>query len=193
MMSLREIRIDDAQAYLDRVIARLRVQRGSDEDLIVAVLNHIVQYIEVTKREIGSLRAGDQEQNFFSTASEELQEVVTEAAKATNEIMSAAEEIERLDRAANGGARAVEAAVTRIYVACAFQDITGQRIAKVIRALGEIESRVAALATACGGEVESRTADAAESSADAALLNGPQRADQAQSQSDIDKLFESAN
>ena len=193
-MSSSEIRIDDAQSYLDRVIAGLRARSGPERDLLVAVLDHISRYIEVTKREIGTLRATDPGKNFFATAAEELQEVIAEAAKATNEIMSAAEAIERLDPA-TGGALAIEDAVTRIYVACAFQDITGQRIAKVIRALGEIETRVAALATACGGEVEHRSVDAAPEAAraEAGLLNGPQLAGQAQSQDDIDKLFENAN
>jgi chemotaxis protein CheZ len=183
--------MDDAQKYLDHVIAKLRAQAQPSGALLIAVLEHISQYIDLTKREIGSLRAADAGPNSFSTASEELGEVVNEAAKATNEIMSAAETIERLDPQAPDRETALRDAVTRIYVACAFQDITGQRVAKVIKTLREIEAKIVSLARVCGGEVE-RIAEPADGKDETGLLNGPQVAANAKSQADIDRLFEDA-
>jgi chemotaxis protein CheZ len=186
-----QIRLDDAQGYLDGVIAALRRQNRPDRDVLVTVLDHISQYIQVTRHEISSLRSSGGNGDFFATASDELEEVVAEAARATNEIMSAAETIERLSPLTENRAPDLAAAVTRIYVACSFQDITGQRIAKVIRTLKDIEGKVAALATACGGEIEHRAIDAPIRSmaTEPNLLNGPQLAGQAQSQDDIDKLL----
>ena len=72
-------------------------------------------------------------------------------------------------------------ATTRIYEACAFQDITGQRIAKVVAALQAIEARI------------SRTREAVEAPPEPAtpsLLNGPQVPGAGVSQSDIDALFD---
>ena len=45
-------------------------------------------------------------------------------------------------------------ATTRIYEACSFQDITGQRITKVVKALHGIEEKVDAFVAAFGDEIE---------------------------------------
>jgi chemotaxis protein CheZ len=192
-MSSSNIKLEDAQDYLNRVIATLRSENRPDRDLLASVLAHIASYIETTRREITSLRANDGHKDVFETASDELEEVVTEAARATNEILSAAESIERLDPKTPVGDTPVNAAVTRIYEACAFQDITGQRIAKVIRTLKEIETRVTALATACGGEIADRAMLLPEKSEEEKLLNGPALGTQARSQDAIDRLFENAD
>src|SRR3546814_1118636 len=46
----------------------------------------------------------------------------------------------------------VSAAVTSIFEACGFQDITGQRITKVVTALQKIETKVDALLNAFGDD-----------------------------------------
>src|SRR5439155_10067 len=75
-------------------------------------------------------------------------------------------------------------AVTQVYESCNFQDITGQRITKVVRALKHIESKVDALVGAFGEDIAKYKAahpQAAEPAkqdidpmSDKALLNGPQ-------------------
>src|SRR5262245_11075153 len=130
-MSEQNIALGDAHEYLERVIATLRLRAPADKDKgpLIAVLDHISRYIQVTRREIASLRGN--KPSLLLGASDELEEVVNEAARATNEIMSAAEAIEQLDPKTLNRA-ALSALATKIYTACAFQDITGQRIAKVV-------------------------------------------------------------
>ena len=82
-------------------------------------------------------------------------------------------------------------ATTQIYEACSFQDITGQRITKVVATLKAIETKVAQIVTTFGtSEREVPIAEAADG-AEAALLNGPQHPTVAMDQSDIDKLLAS--
>jgi chemotaxis protein CheZ len=88
-----------------------------------------------------------------------------------------------------GPANALMDATTNIYEASAFQDITGQRITKIVRALQSLEEKLAALASAFGPLDETFVANAPEG--DAALLNGPQMEKTAASQTDIDALFAS--
>jgi chemotaxis protein CheZ len=95
-------------------------------------------------------------------------------------------------------AEQVTAAVTQVYEACNFQDITGQRITKVVKALKHIESKVDALVAAFGDEISKYKATQPESASpaedtmsDAALLNGPQLPDNASKQNDIDALLAS--
>ena len=80
-----------------------------------------------------------------------------------------------------------------IFEACSFQDITGQRIAKVVETLQHIEDRVARFAEAtrtrdAGGFA---TADEAAKAARAEklLLHGPQLAGQGVSQADVDSML----
>jgi len=57
--------------------------------------------------------------------------------------MDAAEEIMSADSSDSGAYQtAVNDACMRIFEACSFQDITGQRISKVVRTLTYIEDRL---------------------------------------------------
>jgi chemotaxis protein CheZ len=82
--------------------------------------------------------------------------------------------------------------VTRIYEASAFQDITGQRITKIVRALQHIESKLQTLVEECGGADDTAEGEP-EVTGDAALLNGPQLGKNANSQTEIDLLFGAAD
>ena len=94
-------------------------------------------------------------------------------------------------------AEKVTDAVTLVYESCNFQDITGQRITKVVKALKHIESKVDALVAAFGDEIAKYksahpTPEKAEDPmSDKALLNGPQLAANAGKQDDIDALLAS--
>lgn len=177
-------RLSQAQGFLDRVIGQLRVLQSPQKDMLIDVLQYLSDHIRATRREIGALRGGDGQQLFGNTA-DELEEIVTETARAANRIMDAAETVERVAAGLEGPpAAALMDAVTNIYEASAFQDITGQRITKAIRAFQAIERHVMALVEASG---EAPLAPAAEDG----LVNGPQLAGRANSQADIDRLLES--
>ena len=81
----------------------------------------------------------------------------------------------------------------RIYEACSFQDITGQRITKIITTLKSIETKVAQIIATFGGRNPNQPAAAiAPPQMDEdELLNGPQLPAMAMDQSDIDKLLAS--
>jgi chemotaxis protein CheZ len=180
-------RLLDAHGFLDRVIAQLRVLQSPQKDTLVSVLQYLSDHIRTTRSEIGALRQGG-DQPLFATTADELEEIVTETARAANNIMDAAEAIEgvaaTLEPEANS---ALMAAVTKIYEASAFQDITGQRITKVVRVLQSLETKLDSLTEAFGSTPELAGAGP---QGDEALLNGPQLMKNASSQSDIDALFE---
>ena len=75
---------------------------------------------------------------------------------------------------------------------CSFQDITGQRITKVVTTLKVIEEKVAHIIGTFGPSTEAAGAGRrARVATDADLLNGPQLPAHAMDQSDIDKLLAS--
>ncbi len=160
------------------------------------------RYIQSAKTEIAALRPEQIRSDHIVPATDELDAVVSATEEATNTIMEAAETIEevaeRLDDELSG---ALSDATTRIYEGCSFQDVTGQRISKVVAALKEIEIRVDAIVATFDGDDEGaaqrrqRAADHAarrdvESSESDVKLQGPQLSDQASSQDDIDALFD---
>ena len=91
-------------------------------------------------------------------------------------------------------------AVTRVYEACGFQDITGQRITKVVTALKQIEKKVEALLEAFGQEFR-RPPDQEQSERKprpdkpgpphGSVMHGPQLEKDANSQDDIDAILAS--
>ena len=113
--------------------------------------------------------------------------------------MEAAEAIETsLEVCPPEAAESISGAVTRIFEACSFQDITGQRISKVVSALQQVEAKVGHMLTTLGGPASESTAksdapvdqSASEEDREQALMNGPQSPGQAPSQDDIDALFQ---
>ncbi|WP_375455487.1 protein phosphatase CheZ [uncultured Methylobacterium sp.] len=163
----------------------------SDPAAMVSELVEIADYISHLRREIAALRANELTHDRIPMAHEELGSVLSATAGATNTIMEAAEAMLALPD--GPGYRAnVEAAVGTIFEACAFQDITGQRIGKVVEALRQFELRLARFASA----VKARDAaghDPTEAErrerAERLLLNGPQVHGPATAQDDIDALF----
>ena len=184
------LQLPDAHGYLNRVIGELRALKAPHKNTLVSVLEYLSDHIRLTRSEIGALKAGDGNSQMFSTTTDELEEIVTETARATNRIMDAAECVEKVAASLEAAqANALMDAVTNIYEASAFQDITGQRITKVVRALQSMEDKLGSLMTAFG-PLEG-AAGAIQPEGDAALLNGPQLQKNSSSQTDIDALFDS--
>ena len=193
----KPLHIDNAQSYLDRLIRELHALGAEKRQPLVAVLEYVSHHIRLTREEIGALKPGGTDS--LSSTADELEEIVLETARAANEIMNAAESVERVAEGTDAKTReALQAAATQIYEASSFQDITGQRITKVVKALKHIESKVDALVSAFGDEIakyksthptpETKTQDPMS---DKALLNGPQLPDNAGKQDDIDALLAS--
>jgi chemotaxis protein CheZ len=78
-----------------------------------------------------------------------------------------------------------------VFEACSFQDITGQRITKVVKSVTYVEDRVNALIKVWGKEeIEKIEVKQAEESGDEALLQGPALEGEGITQAEIDKLFD---
>jgi chemotaxis protein CheZ len=192
-MSTTELRpslhLHDAQVYLERVIQHLKKLKGDGRGDLLSVLEYLSAFVSTARDEISGLEPDGR--GSFASSTDELGEILDETRRAADEIMGAAESIEALASGTDPElSAALIKATTRIYEASAFQDITGQRITKVIKALQQIEHRLIALAEACGQAVEEGVPSSAVKPVDR-LLNGPQLAVNATSQDEIDRLFDS--
>jgi chemotaxis protein CheZ len=179
-------------------------RRDMQEALRLKVeLDSIYEAINRTKREIATLRYAGAQGQEITRVTDELGAIVLGTETATDSILAAAEKIDdlssNLSSRLSGGdqeiAREILDHVISIFEACNFQDITGQRISKVVNAMRFVEERIHHMIDIWGGlesfkDVE--TLDDSQRKGDAALLNGPALATDkgVTSQDAIDALFD---
>ena len=149
--------------------------------------------IAAAKQDIAALQVDDIKAHHIPFATDELDAIVEHTAAATNAILESCEILDEVTGTVTGETAArLQDAVTKIYEACGFQDITGQRITKVVTTLKTIEAKVAHIISTFGVEGEAiDLPPAPPASAEDDLLNGPQLPSNAMDQSDIDKLLAS--
>lgn len=142
---------------------------------------------EATSQNIADIREGD-----IPLATNELDAIVRQAEQATHGIMDATEQIENLIGALDDATQEkVLDQITLIFEACSFQDITGQRVTKVIQTLKHIEAKVSDLVRLYDGGTSAANSPRSEKVGDEGLMNGPQLPENAANQADIDALFAS--
>lgn len=166
------------------------------EAALIAELEALGRTIARAKSEIAQLSVDDITGAHIPSATDELDAIVEHTAQATNEILDCCETLERLQAEVPAeAAAALQGAVTRIYEACSFQDITGQRISKIVAALKAIESRVESAVAHVAGRAPPAPvvapAVAVARTEGQELANGPQLPGGATSQEEIDRLLAS--
>ena len=156
-----------------------------------------------TKQEIATVHVTGFEGPEMVRVTNELDAIVGGTESATDTILSNAEEIDQLastlaarlkDEQNQQLVQDMQERVIKIFEACNFQDLTGQRITKVVGTLKFIETHIVRMMEIWGGLDAFKDIEAeklAEREGDAKLLNGPKIAGETghASQDDIDALF----
>ena len=151
----------------------------------------LADYLRNARREIADLETATIREHHIPAATDELDAIVAATEEATGAILDSAEQVEQVASVLDGAeAEKLAGAVTRIYESCNFQDITGQRIGKIVKTLKHIEQTVDGLVEAFGSSGASAKPREPEQG-EAALLNGPALPTEAVSQADIDALLAS--
>lgn len=172
-----------------------KIDTGNDRREVFLHLAELAQIIDSLKKEISLQRPDHVKNSHIPEATDELDAVVTATAEATNTIMTVCEDIQELAAKADPEIRdAINARTGEIFEACSFQDITGQRIRKVVSTLAVIEEKIDSIMStlsdkvgvAMSGEKLEKVVSVED---EKSLLNGPQMADKAITQADIDKLL----
>ena len=179
---------------VEAVLASLSGDMSVADLKLYRELEQLAHYIQVAKREIADLRPHDIISERIPAAADELDAVVDHTAEATGTILDAAERLEKLAPAmARETAGAVAVEVTRIYEACNFQDITGQRITKVVKTLKYLEQKIDALLGAFGDGIAGAPKPEHSPAEDefAKLMTGPELPAAANNQDDIDAILAS--
>ena len=189
---------EDAQRILEQYQVQLAEMQKLKGELVI-IHNAIMR----TKQEIATLHVTGFHGESMSRMTHELDAVVSGTEQATQTILNMVEDIDQfattmIEQAKDEGdqslGRAIQDRVVKVFEACNFQDITGQRISKVVNTWKFIERHVEQMMEIWGGidAFKDFMPEAPpERAGDAALLNGPKLKDDVghASQDDIDALF----
>jgi chemotaxis protein CheZ len=172
-----------------------------DTEMLEKNLKDLFNYIQRVRQEIAALNRSADDADKFATMGDQLDGIIEATKDATDTIMEAveknseavgklkeattdADQIALLDQIQNNN--------NAVFEACAFQDLTGQRVTKIIKSVTYVEARVDALREIWGKEELDKVKIESdhELTEDEKLLHGPQRKAEAISQDEIDKLFD---
>jgi chemotaxis protein CheZ len=167
----------------------------------------MVRSIGRAKTQIAAIKNPVVGRDEMEKASLQLEEITKATEEATHTIMTATDDVEQILKKVH--AHTVEdpdvsplideagERLIAIIEACAFQDLTGQRVTQVVRTLRYIESRVLEMIDIWGLDAfkdveipDDEGEGAAAVDEDDELLNGPALGGQGLSQADIDALFD---
>ena len=185
--------LTDVASVTDVLIGTMNVFFKSIDTSIYRECRALSDYITDARKEIAALQPGDNGEDRIPRAGQELDAIVQQTEEATDTIMTAAEEIMGADTEDMAAYQAItQDAVMRIFEACSFQDITGQRISKVVATLSHIEQRVLELRDLLGvtdQDIETAHSQEDEKTEEEQLLSGPALEGEGIGQTEIDKLM----
>ncbi len=161
----------------------------------------LFHYIKRVRSEIAAISRGADEDHNFDSMGEQLDAIIKSTDEATHTIMGVTEKndnlIEEISQSITDKDQLAKLAQVNensqhIFEACSFQDLTGQRISKIIKSITFVEDRVDKLVEIWGREaVDKVELEEQQKSDDEMLLRGPALAkEESFSQADIDKLFD---
>lgn len=136
--------------------------------------------IEQARQEIASLCVDDIAGCTMPAATAELDAVVLHTADAAGTILDVCETLDAMTVAGDAH-DAITRATARIYEACSFQDIIGQRVTKVVQTLQRLEGKI--------GQIVRVAADQPPVAGGVKLLHGPRSCADALDQAAIDALL----
>ncbi len=173
-----------------------------DEDNIKSVMNLILNKINATKTELESISQMGKERNLggFNAVEDELAAINFDTERATNTIMDGTDAIEGVMRANKSKLNKsvfdeVMSLCHQITMACSFQDITGQRVKKVVEVVQLIDSQILTIERRLNTPVGNQSPvdghfDGRKTQKERGLLEGPALPSRPVDQAGIDALFE---
>ena len=180
---------------------RRLMEQQAKADILKKELYGLFKYLQRVREEIAAINRPADKALHFDSMSDQLDAIVKATEEATDTIMGCMEkndeivgklrdvitdeaQLRLLDQISTNG--------NDVFEACSFQDITGQRITKVVKSVPYVEDRVNALIAVWGKEKFDRIEVKAEKekTEDEELLQGPALEGEGITQAEIDKLFD---
>lgn len=195
LRAMIEPRQDVSRDAMDRAQAQIAQAQAYRRELDL-----IYTAVKRTKQEIDTVNAGSAAQAEAGRAGRELEAIVNGTEQATQSVLQAAEEIDQVATTLSavlkgshdqGLVHDIHERVVQIYEACNFQDVTGQRAAKVAATLKYVEEHVERLLDIWQNIEQFKPVVIETPDDDRKFLNGPKLANDLGhcSQDDVDTIF----
>ena len=189
-----QVSIDEVGEVVSSIMDTLQGDMSALDLHVYRELDGLAKYINAAKADIAAVRSDDIRNKHLPDATVELDAIVRHTEEATGVILDAAETIDA--EASKLESQLINDQVVLIFEACGFQDLTGQRISKIVTTLQHIEERIAKITSIFGEHFQSIApaeidGDADDKSEDEKLRSGPQLPANANDQADIDALLAS--
>ncbi|MEJ2690606.1 MAG: protein phosphatase CheZ [Deltaproteobacteria bacterium] len=186
------------KGYLEgKFYQNLAVEMESDIGAMYQEINEFKKGLDLSQHSFETQKTIDASERLVSDASGQLEEIVKTTEGATNQIMDAVENCQDRNKRVVDLVRQIAepavreeildllAAVNQDYMniitACAFQDLTGQRVKKVVELIKHLEKEVIVLLVKAGAKIRGKKAGKedheieGETNAALAKLKGPQK------------------
>lgn len=187
------IPLKDVIALAEKVTSALKPLVRSLDRSMHQELREILQAIEGLRTELSRVDANDIFAKRIPEMGRELGAIVKATEVATNTIMNVAEQVLAADKSdPQKYAAEVEQHMMAVFEACSFQDLTGQRVTKIIHTMEVIEERIEVLCKMIENNNLAPTTSAPsprEKLNREKLVSGPAHEGEGVSQSDIDAMF----
>ncbi|MEJ1156832.1 protein phosphatase CheZ [Prosthecomicrobium sp. N25] len=192
-----DVRLHDVIDLAERMAQVLDDAVAGTDAMLYGEFRAILAEISTLKREVAQLGPDQFRFDRIPEAGRELDAVVEATQEATETIMSAAEAIMGADASDPEAYKAlVDEKMILVFEACSFQDLTGQRIRKVVKTLNWIESRITNIGrklNIADGPAEDIEETEDERRMRELILHGPQHKGQGVSQTAVDDFFASSD
>jgi chemotaxis protein CheZ len=148
-----QVNLDEVAEVVVSIMSTLEGDVSSLDLRVYKELDDLAQYIQNAKSEIASLAPDQITHEHLPAAAGQLDAIVAATEEATSVILDAVEVIGAAAGKLKDKGKPINDQVIRIFEACSFQDITGQRINKVVTTLKHIEDRLDRLVRVFGDEM----------------------------------------
>ena len=130
------------------------MEQQAEADLLKQELLGLFKYLKRVRQEIAAINRPADEEMHFDSMSDQLDAIVKATKEATDTIMGCMENNDEIvdelrksltDKDHLALLDRISGSSADVFEACSFQDITGQRITKVVKSVTYVEDRVNAL------------------------------------------------
>lgn len=178
---------DQVVGIINSVLGKIHMPHGHETlSHELTELKEIIDDLHVQLRS----GTGDISRTHIPGAKDELDAIVSTTEQATLTIMESCEQVLEIMKGSDSNLyQQIETCIVKIFEACTFQDITGQRIKKVNTSLKQIDTKISSVLHAMEGELGEAAHTKQDDKNVVSLLNGPALPQNAVSQDDIDRLL----
>lgn len=180
---------DQVMNVISSVMGKVNAEQIQPLNVIHEELSSLAKTIDDMHAEILATQSHEVGGKHVPNATDELDAVIGATEEASATIMDSCEEIQKLAADCGEKGTAIVDQTNKIFEACSFQDITGQRITKVVKTLKDIEVSVDKLLGLFGTDTRNAPESQDNRSEDEKLMNGPQLEGQGVTQEEIDRML----